>query len=381
MRKTDSFSVALLFCVGACHRGADPSAAPPAAKVTGARPENSLAVVSLAESAIKRLGIETAVVERRTLKAFLVAPGEVVSPPGKSLVISAPMAGTLSHALLRTPGTLVSQGETIVRLIPLPSATDLASAQIRLDAARKRRDRTQVLLKDGAGSQRGLEEAEAELAMAQANVGASSGANADGQTAILQLKAPFSGVIRDVLVGAGQVVAAGAPLFQIDAQLNLWVRASLYVGDVSRVDRTSAARAFPLSANAKNLGVDVMSVVGPPSANAEAASEDVFYQLPTHDAGGVNSADFHPRQRISVNVPLKEEALALVVPWSSVLFDAYGGTWVYLETSPGSYIRRKIQVRRVTGGWAVLQRGLTAGDRVVSVGAAELFGTEFGAGK
>jgi multidrug efflux pump subunit AcrA (membrane-fusion protein) len=125
--------------------------------------------------------------------------------------------------------------------------------------------------------------------------------------------------------------------------------------------------------------VQATSVIGPPSANAEAASEDLFYQLPTLPDGG--EPEFRPRQRVSLHVPLKGEEDALVVPWSSVLFDAYGGTWVYGEVAAGKYARRKVQVRRVTDRWAVLERGLSEGERIVTVGAAELFGTEFGAGK
>jgi hypothetical protein len=38
-------------------------------------------------------------------------------------------------------------------------------------------------------------------------------------------------------------------------------------------------------------------------------------------------------------------------------------------------------VRHIVAGLAVLGRGLAAGAEVVTAGAAELFGTEFGAGK
>jgi multidrug efflux pump subunit AcrA (membrane-fusion protein) len=43
-------------------------------------------------------------------------------------------------------------------------------------------------------------------------------------------------------------------------------------------------------------------------------------------------------------------------------------------------VRRRVEIGRHAGDRAVIRRGLTAGVKVVTAGAAELFGTEFGAG-
>ena len=59
--------------------------------------------------------------------------------------------------------------------------------------------------------------------------------------------------------------------------------------------------------------------------------------------------------------------------------DAYGGEWVYVLTGPHAYERRRIEIAAMHDGQAMLARGLARGDKVVIAGAAELFGTEFGA--
>lgn len=66
------------------------------------------------------------------------------------------------------------------------------------------------------------------------------------------------------------------------------------------------------------------------------------------------------------------------VPYSAVLYDEQGRTWVY--TSPGrlTYIRAPITVDVIAGELAVLSAGPPAGTAVVAVGAAELYGAEFG---
>jgi len=69
------------------------------------------------------------------------------------------------------------------------------------------------------------------------------------------------------------------------------------------------------------------------------------------------------------------------VPWSAVVHDAHGGAWVYQSLGQGAYRRRRVEVRSVRNGAAFLARGPEAGAKVVSAGAAELIGAEFGPGK
>ena len=69
-----------------------------------------------------------------------------------------------------------------------------------------------------------------------------------------------------------------------------------------------------------------------------------------------------------------------VVPYGAVLYDATGATWVYATDEPRSYLRERITVDDIEDGQAVLTDGPAVGTAVVSVGAAELYGTEFGVG-
>ena len=69
-----------------------------------------------------------------------------------------------------------------------------------------------------------------------------------------------------------------------------------------------------------------------------------------------------------------------VVPYGAVLYDATGKTWVYVTREPRSYLRERITVDDIEDSQAVLTDGPRVGTAVVSVGAAELYGTEFGVG-
>jgi multidrug efflux pump subunit AcrA (membrane-fusion protein) len=87
-----------------------------------------------------------------------------------------------------------------------------------------------------------------------------------------------------------------------------------------------------------------------------------------------------PGERVLVELPLTTAEQGLVVPDSAVLYDIHGATWVYEDLGGHAYTRRRIEVARHAGDRAVVSRGLAEGIKVVTAGAAELFGTEFGAG-
>jgi uncharacterized iron-regulated membrane protein len=70
----------------------------------------------------------------------------------------------------------------------------------------------------------------------------------------------------------------------------------------------------------------------------------------------------------------------LTTPYSSVVYDSAGGTWVYTVPKPLTYVRQKIVVETISGDKAYLKEGPSTGTMVVTVGVAELYGTEKGLG-
>nr|MBA2355103.1 efflux RND transporter periplasmic adaptor subunit [Acidobacteriota bacterium] len=175
--------------------------------------------------------------------------------------------------------------------------------------------------------------------------------------------------------GPGQTVAASAPLFDLVRLDAVWIRVPLYAGDVDLVDRRSPARIVPLGDAGTSEGTLAQPVTAPPSADATTAAVDLYYAA-TNAAGTLR-----PGQRVGVRIPLINDARSLVVPRSAVLHDAQGGSWVYEARDGHVFVRRRVSVVDLVDDDAVLEQGPSAGTRVVTVGAAELFGTEFGVGK
>jgi hypothetical protein len=70
----------------------------------------------------------------------------------------------------------------------------------------------------------------------------------------------------------------------------------------------------------------------------------------------------------------------LVVPYDAVVYDASGGAWAYVEKAPLVYERAPLEIVEVDDEEAFVSSGPPAGTRVVTTGAAELYGAETGVG-
>jgi RND family efflux transporter MFP subunit len=359
---------ALLLLVAACDAPKSETPSTPAARVENGVKEGELTTVRLTERAEQRLGIQTAPVVERLAPRLREVAGEVVAPAGKSVLVSAPLPGTVLLTGL-SAGATVKRRQLVLRLAPLPSAADLSAAEGRLVAARKRAQRNAELLKEGAVAERSNEDAQAELALAEANAAAAHPRDSSSAAAALSIEAPFDGVLRELRVGDGQLVSGAAPLFVIEAASELWVRVPL----PAPVD-ASAVTVSTLGSPVQTVSAKPVSHA-PPSTDPLGATVDTFFSFDN------TALALRPGQRVMVAIPAGNDSKALTVPWSAIAYDLSGGTWVYEARGAQAFVRRRVQVRARSGNDALLASGPAVGTAVVTVGVAELLGVEFGSGK
>lgn len=385
----------LLLLAALSHAGCGPAPAPattkPPATVTHAVKEADLASLTLTPEAERRVGIVVDTAAQRDLPRARTVGGEVQVRPGSRAVLVAPRAGTVLAPVgagLPAVGRAVAAGTPLIRLTLLPAEGDLfqagdevASADARLANARLRAARAETLLVRGAGTveaaedaRQALVEAEAAFRVALSRQAVLSGAADSAGGRSVTLEAPFDGVVQALDVAPGQRVASGAALLEVAALDPLWVRVPLFPGDLREVDATR--NAVVTRAGGQGGGWPARPVRGPASADPVAASVDLYFEVP--NPGGV----LRPGERVAVTLPLSGRGdRGVVVPWSAIVRDIGGGAWVYVRLGEGRYGRRRVEVDHVVGDAALLARGLAPGELVVTVGAAELFSTEFGTGK
>lgn len=309
------------------------SSAPAPAKVANAIKETDLASITLTPEAVQRLGIKTVALERRAMPQTRLLPGEVVVSLGKKDNPNAPVIG----------GTL----EEVLKFADLQADANgrIRQARVQLDAAKVTLDRAQKMLKAEAGSARTVDDAQAQLKLAE-----SAHATATERRALL-----------------------GEPVDKAMAGSKLWIRVPVYVGLVEQLDRSGPATIRTTGSIAKSQSA--LPITGPKTANATSTTLDLYYELDGAPEG------MRPGSRIEVLLPVRGSTENLVVSHDAVLHDIQGGQWIYEQTAPNVFTRRRVEVQRIEGALAVLSRGPKAGAAIVTSGSVELFGTEFGSGK
>jgi len=367
----------------------------PPAIVENAVKESDLTTLNLTSEAINRLGIETAIVEYRKIRRTRTVGGELILPPGCVAVISAPMAGTLvapKNRVFPRAGGHIKKGETLFHLLVLPSSGDLISTrediteqQVRLKASKAKAERAKELLKANVGSRQQYEEALAEFAAAEAALKTAQNrleilnksdlSIQETDLTTLRIESPDNSILKKIHVMPGQIVSAGTPLFEIVNLDILWVRVPVYAGDVRNFEMNEGVYASTLGTATNKDNLKIQPISAPPTADPFAASVDLYFELKNHNGS------FYPGERVSVILPIRTMAETMAIPYSAVIYDIHGGTWVYQQTAPQIFVRRRIEVAAVVDGNAVFAHGPAPGAKIVTSGVMELFGSEFGVGK
>jgi cobalt-zinc-cadmium efflux system membrane fusion protein len=360
--------------------------------------EAKLNEITLTPEALARLVISTAEVERRPVALARSFGGEIVVPPGQSIIVSAPVNGLLKAPAVGAvkPGQALKKHAPVFDLLPLltpegranlttalvDAVGQVKSAEAQREAGSIAYERARRVFDSEAGSRRAVDEAQAQLRVAEESLAAATarqallekllGETSRGTAAPLAIESPRDGILRTLSALPEQQVPAGAPLFEVVDLSQVWIRVPIFVGDYEQLDEAAEAVVTALTAKPGNSGVAAKRIDAPPSADALAATVDAYFTIDNH--GG----KYRPGQRVAVQIELNGERENLVVPWAAVLYDVYGGTWVYERTGDRTFVRRRILVRQVQRDHAVLDSGPPPGTKVVVAGAAELFGTETG---
>lgn len=424
--KLRPLAVAVILCVlpllhgcGKTGTKSDAAHAKPA-KIDKLPVETDLANITLTPAADRRLGITTAKVTQREVTQRRTLGGQTAVPSGKTIIVSAPLAGIIARVdseAIATPGMQVKANDPLLVIQPLLSAErdvptpaeqvalvgaranlmaaqtvaagDVERSKAEVAGAKITFDRAQKLFADRAGAKRSVDDADAVLNIAQSTLAAAEERNTqltkllklldakpeNGEASVLPITAPIAGIVNRIEVSEGQMIASGAMLFEVANLDTLWIRVPVFVDLLAEIQTQETARLVSLSGREISQSVNVKPIAAPPTADAITSSADLYYEIDNRELG------LRPGQRVGVELATSTTADSMIVPAGSILYDIYGNAWVYSVTGERQYTRSRVSVRFVDGRDAVLAAGPKVGSSVVVDGAAELFGTEFGAGK
>ena len=307
--------------------------------------------------------------------AAVLGPNDVAQVQKSDLIAGVPVSGTLEpavdiriaspiaevlEAVLVKEGQAVRKGEVLARFYPNVVGPQAASAEAQRRIAAADYERMQNLFKEGAVSQKDVENAELALRTAEANE-----AQAKKRLDDVTVRAPVAGVVTRKAVESGNRVKDGDQLFQLANTDELEFEATVpsqYIGDV----RPGAAVALSIT-GLDSAAATVSGRVSRINAAVDPATRQVkVYVLVTNGAHRMVGGLF-----ASGRVVLQEARGAVAVPRSGVRTDANGKHYVLVVENG------RVAHRDVIGGLSdevrslvQITQGLNGGEMAI-VGPAE----------
>ncbi len=305
--------------------------------------------------------VATAVVDRGVVQETVETYGQVEFDPHRTRAVSFVTSGQVLQLLVE-PGQTVREGDVLLRLGPVPGGTlEVQQARIDLEFAKRDLERVRRLRAQHLATNDAVQQAEKKVADARAAL-VSLGEDApDGADSI---RAPFSGVVVEVLVTSGAVVQTGQNAFLLAPRRGVVVRAGFETEDAAHLAAGQAVRIDPVfpapgdvAANARLATLH--RVIDPATQLLEALIRPAA--PPSWMVSGV---------KVRVRVVIRSASDAVRVPRDAVLSRS-GARGAYVVDG-GAARWRPLRIGIEGGERLQVLSGLEGGERVVTTGRTSL---------
>lgn len=343
--------------------------------------EHGPKVVELSPEAIQAARIVVAPATEGTLVQELNLPARVTLDPRKEAIVSAWISGQIDTIAV-SPGDTVKKNQALAK-VQSPDLGDAVAAfrtaKARDDAADARLERLQRLEADGVSSRAQVLEAEADHAEAEGALEAAEerlrilgiplqvGDPHKGEhfPSRVPVRTPISGTVLKTDVSVGERVEPGHELFHVGDLDEVWLMIDVFERDLSAVQPGQSVRFGVEAWPGQVFEGDVAQVGDWVEPEARTVEVRVVVDNPEHR--------LKPNMYATANLSLEESSSlrGIVLP-SSAVQPLDGSPVVFVETTPGHFTPRRVQVAEQNSQRVLLQAGLTAGESVVTEGAFTL---------
>lgn len=356
------------------------------------RGANGDVIVKLDEDTQSRIGLKTEIARTQTIYPETAAYGHLQEDPGMSFIVRAPVAGTLRSDHSRDWPRLgenlsdeISFGIVEPRLVPFErvdvgnrltnAQADVEAAQASVDASRAEYERLKGLNVNKNVSDRAVQEAEARLKGDQARLEAAR-KNVAQLEAVAKAQAGGAGPVAltthggevvDVFAHPNEAVESGQQILRVASYDLMLARVDLPAGETAD-PKISIARIVPIGHEDREVRGERVSLAS--TVDPRTLGQGYLFRV-----RGLGSL-LRPGAAITayLQVPGKPTS-GMVIPESALLRSA-GRIWVYRQIADDRFTRVEIDPERSTSRGVLVTRGLSAGDRIVTVGAQVLLSEE-----
>ena len=355
-----------------------------AAKAATPEPERGGQIAFLMEQQW-RTDFGIAAAEERMLRPSVVANGVLRPRSDGDAHLVAPVTGRLVSAGQAFPhvGMAVKKDQVLATIAPRlgaeadPATLESAASQakVRLELARKERERLEGLFAQQAVSERRVAEARSAESLAREEATAAARrlaqyqgtqrASGEGATGKVELRSPVTGVVASVSTAPGAFVEEGKELFHVVDPDRLWLEVQVPEADIGRIGKPSGAwfevqgfdRPFTVDPKAGGKLVAFGGVV-----NAQSRTTPLIFEV------GNPGRALRVGMFAKVHVLSGQEVKGLAIPVSAVVDDGKQEV-VFVLASGEAFERRPVRLGVRDGDWVQVLDGLASGERVVTRGA------------
>ena len=306
--------------------------------------EEDGSTVKISPGKLQRTGVRSEQVARRTIATAIRAPGVVQIDERRQSVISLRFDAFIEKVENVTTGSLVRQGEPLMRLYS--SSLSTVAAQYVTDLGV--RDNTAVA--DQRGARRRLE-----------NLGVPEPIIEDiekrreGPLAVAW-PAPRTGIVTERNAVEGMQAKTGDVLFRIADISAVWLLADVAERDLSLIAIGQTATVKPRGYPGRTFTGKIALIY--PSINKETRTARVRIELANPD--GVLLPDMYA----DVEIASGSGEPVIAVPDSAVI-DSGTRQVVIVDKGDGRFEPREVKTGRRGDGYTEIREGLTAGDKAV----------------
>jgi membrane fusion protein, heavy metal efflux system len=337
---------------------------------TGGAQQTSGRTLRIKPEMLRDIRVTTAPVEVRPGGEGVQLLGELTVNQGAYAEVGAPIACRVV-SVLAAPSQFVRKGQDLVilRSVEIGKArAEYITAQTRLDLAKKTLERKRSLAGENIVPLREIQEAEANVATAEAEVRATratllalGGGTETSDSSELVLRAPISGTVIERAAIQGQMADPAQPLFRIGDMTKLWLVVHAFERDAVRLAVGSRGQ-INFAALPGRAFTGTVTVIG---KQVDAASRTVPVRVEVANTEQL----LRPGMSATAWVPLGTRSERVIAVPVAALQRLENEWLVFLPTGQDTFEVRPVGRGRDLGTEVEIVSGLKAGERVVVEGA------------
>jgi len=277
--------------------------------------------------------------------------------PEHTALVSFAVPGVIDN-ITAEEGQFVKKGQLLANIDDTEYHHAFVIATAGLTQAEDMHRRLTSLYEKGSLPEKDFIDIQTKLAQANANKEINAKHIRDSK-----LVAPMAGIITRKMIERGSTVAPGVPAFQIVKTDKVYARIAVPESQVGELLKGLTSSVFVKTINKTFYGK--ITIINP-QADPVAKTYEMKVLLDN------TSGELLPGMMADVTVQTGKKVDVINIPSKAIIRDADDIAYVFITNAQNKAVRKRVEVKGITGENEVIVTGLNVGDKIVVAGQSRL---------